>query len=191
MCLCCTFVSTHLLATCSLGERGQRERDTWLSESHRAARSFSLVKVNGRFFNLIERDTQRGGERGKVRKKKKNRDVSSPTHCTARRAYNHSNTLSHSHGNSRPNRNDHWKSLRSCVHCIYSLLSHKGAWSLRVCMCVCVGVPVVAEVKDSQFGHLSDLIRKKLQFIGPQWHDGHVLAVTDLKHTETQTVRLH
>lgn len=44
-----------------------------MSESHRAARSFSLVKVNGRFFNLIERDTQRGGERGKVRKKKKQR----------------------------------------------------------------------------------------------------------------------
>lgn len=44
-----------------------------MSESHRAARSFSLVKVNGRFFNLIERDTQRGGERGKVRKKKNQR----------------------------------------------------------------------------------------------------------------------
>lgn len=63
---------------------------------------------------------------------------------------------------------------------------------LGLCVCVRVGVPVVAEVKDSQFGHLSDLIRKKLQFVGPQWHDGHVLAVTDLKHTDSQiTLDIH
>lgn len=50
-------------------------------------------------------------------------------------------------------------------------------------MCVCVSPPVVTEVEDSKFGHLSNLIRKELQFVGAQRHDGHVLAVTDLKKT--------
>lgn len=54
---------------------GRGSADTWLSESQRAARSFSLVKVNGRFFNLRER--HRGREEAVRERERAKRDVSS------------------------------------------------------------------------------------------------------------------
>ena len=109
---------------------GRGSADTWLSESQRAARSFSLVKVNGRFFNLRERERERHrGREEAVREREQRETFLLPTHCTAHRACYH--------GNCRPWEQHQQQPLRKCC--------------MHVCVCVCVCVCVYVYLLSLRF----------------------------------------
>lgn len=93
-----------------------------MSESQRAARSFSLVKVNGRFFNLRER--HRGREEAVRERERAKRDVS-----FAHALYSPQSTLP-------------WQlqAVRAEPTTAIEKVLHA---------CVCVRVPVVTKVQDS------------------------------------------